>query len=582
MSCSTRTVVVLTAFGVLLLPAVTASAASGADPAHSEPGMPILVAATTPPSSPGPATVPPPPRFEIRRFDVRGNTLLGAAEVEEAVSRYTGENKDFADVQRALEALQHRYRRAGFSAVQVVLPEQEIERGTIVFEVLEPRLGRVTVQGNKFFDEANIRRSLPDLKEGATPNVVRIGQSSRLANENPSKRTTVLLRSGAKEGEVDATVRVQDERFWRASVSLDNTGSPTTGMYRVGFGYQHSNLFNLDHTLTFQYQLDPEPLDKIDNYKVLGLGYRIPLYGQNASLDLLAGYSDIGTATGQVIEGNAFNISGSGTIFGVRYNYMLPRIAGVEDFDHRLSLGLDYKAFSNQVAEVSAGVVSENLTPEITVHPLSLTYSGTKRADNAELGFFASIVHNIYPHGPDAYREKFYGPPGIGVRPGVGRPTYTLYRYGLNFVRALPNDIQLRANVTGQWTRDALAPGEQFGLGGWESLRGMHEREAANDRGYRGTFEIYSPDLSPKLGLDGGRVRLLAFFDWGSLQQNFKNATICGPATCGVSASSIGVGVRASIKEGVSLRFDYGRLRDPGPIGERGDDRVHFGLAVGF
>jgi hemolysin activation/secretion protein len=498
------------------------------------------------------------------------------------VSRYTGQSKDFSDVQRALEALEHRYRRAGYSAVQVVLPEQELEQGVIVFEVIEPRLGKVTVQGNKFFDEANIRRSLPALKEGEAPNVTRIGQNSRLANENAAKRTTVLLRSGAKEGEVDATVRVQDEKFWRASVSLDNTGSPSTGMYRVGLGYQHSNLFNLDHTLTFQYQLDPEPLHKIDNYKVFGLGYRIPLYGQNASLDLLAGYSDIGSASGQVIEGVAFNVSGSGTIFGARYNYMLPRITGLEDYDHRIAIGLDYKAFSNQVAEVSAGVVGENLTPEITVHPLSVTYAGSRRTDNSEVSFFGSIVHNIYPHGPDAYREKFYGPPGIGVRPGVGRPTYTLYRYGFNFIRGLANDVQLRANITGQWTRDALAPGEQFGLGGWENLRGMHERESANDRGYRGSFEIYSPDLSSRLGLDGGRVRLLAFFDWGSLQQNFKHATVCGPATCGVSASSYGFGLRASIKEGFSVRFDYGRLLDPGAIGERNDDRVHFGLAVGF
>ena len=41
-----------------------------------------------------------------------------------------------------------------------------------------------------------------------------------LRAENASKRTTVLLRSGGNENEVDATIRVQDEKFWRASISV--------------------------------------------------------------------------------------------------------------------------------------------------------------------------------------------------------------------------------------------------------------------------------------------------------------------------------------------------------------------------
>jgi len=53
----------------------------------------------------------------------------------------------------------------------------------------------------------------------------------------------VLLRSGAAEGVVDAVVRVSDERPIKYSLTLDNTGTPQTGTYRVGLGYQHANLF---------------------------------------------------------------------------------------------------------------------------------------------------------------------------------------------------------------------------------------------------------------------------------------------------------------------------------------------------
>src|SRR5205085_12638394 len=64
-------------------------------------------------------------RFEITRFDVSGNTLLPAAEVERAVAPFAGRNRDFGDVQRALEALEELYHARGYNVVTVQLPEQE-------------------------------------------------------------------------------------------------------------------------------------------------------------------------------------------------------------------------------------------------------------------------------------------------------------------------------------------------------------------------------------------------------------------------------------------------------------------------
>ena len=560
-------------------------ARAAADPATKpwEASKPIVVAQAPPgPRAPAPTEAPAAPRFDINRFDVQGNSLLRAEEIDAAVGPYTGKSKDFADVQRALESLQQRYRSRGFGTVQVLLPEQELERGVIVLRVIEPKLGKVAIDGNKHFSDANIRRSLPSLKEGTVPNAVEIGKEARLASDNPAKRTTVLLRAGESEGEVNATVRVQDERPWRAVVSFDNTGSPSSGYYRLGFGYQHSNLFDRDHTLTLQYQLDPEPISDFDQLKIFGAAYRIPFYEHGASLDLLFGYSSLGSASGQVIQGQAFNISGSGTIAGVRYNRILPRIAALDDYEHRISVGFDYKAFSNQVAQdLGGGTQGSNLTPDVTVYPGSLTYTGTKRMENAEFSMFASVARNMYAHGPDASHERFNGPPGEGVRPGVGDPHYTVWRYGANYLRAFANDVQMRMNFSGQYTRDALVPGEQFGLGGWDNLRGMIEREASNDRGYRGTFELYSPDIGNKIA-DGMRLRLLAFVDTGKLRQNYApDASQCGATACGFSATSIGVGARLAMR-GVTLRLDYGNMLDSGVVGDRGHERVHFGMAFSF
>lgn len=156
-------------------------------------------------------------------------------------------------MQRALEALELAYRERGYSAVQVFLPEQDLEKGTVTLRVIEARIRKLQITGNKFFDDANICSSLPALAEGRTPHSGQVARNLRIVNESPAKQTNVTLRAAEKEGEVDAIVDVTDENPRKWFVTLDDTGSKSTGVNRIGFGFQNSNLFGKDHAITLQY-----------------------------------------------------------------------------------------------------------------------------------------------------------------------------------------------------------------------------------------------------------------------------------------------------------------------------------------
>jgi len=567
------------ALSLMCCPATTLAAETpqaGSSPAD---GSAVVVAplaqapaaAPPKPAASQPADIPATPRFDIESFAVEGNTLLPAEAIAEAVRPYTGARKDFGDVQRALEAVQLAYQNAGYGTVQVLLPEQELDRGVVRLRVIEIKLGKVTIEGNQFFDADNIRRSFPSLVEGTTPNSRRIAANARVANENPAKQSTVVLRAGANENEVDATVRVTDEKFWRGSVSLDNTGSPSTGDYRLGFGFQHANMFNLDHSLTMQYVLSPSGSITSDysNVKIFGAGYRVPVYRHGDSMDFIVGYSDVGNATVQ----NLFNLGGSGTIFSARYNFMLARPSWADDYEHRVSIAQDYKAFSNQVTTIGS---TQNLVPDVTVYPASIAYAGTWRASDAELNILGAFSRNMVGHGPDANEDNFNGP--NGARPGVGTVHYQIFRYNVTYVKAFATDVQVRFNLNGQYTADALVPGEQYGIGGWDSVRGMLERELANDRGQRFTMELYSPDVAPFLKLEGVRLRFLAFMDAAKVR---RNHALPGEQVR-ESASSYGFGLRANIRPGVSVRLDIGEMMDGAGESTRGVSRWHGGIAWVF
>ncbi|MCC7487673.1 MAG: ShlB/FhaC/HecB family hemolysin secretion/activation protein [Burkholderiales bacterium] len=496
-----------------------------------------------------------PPRIRLERFVVEGDTLLGGARIDRVLAPFLGPDKDFGDIQRALEALEQAYRDAGWGVVQVSLPEQDISRGVVRFRVIEARLGRVVVEGNEHFSTANVRRSLPALREGATPNSRAVGRNLQVAAESPSKQTTVLLRAGERDGEVDAVVKVADERPWRASATLDNTGTDRTGKYRLGFGVAHANLFDRDHVLTAQYITSPGHADDV---KIFGVGYRVPFHSLGSSLDIVGGYSDVDSGTVQ----NLFTVSGAGTIGALRWNQHLRRLA---DYEHKIVYGLDYRAYQNRVVADGVGIV-----PDITVHPLSAYYAGIYRAGATEVNFYVYGAQNVFPHGNDATDEVFKL-----TRAGA-KAAYRLYRYQVAMVRILGRDWQLRGALNGQYSDDALVPGEQFGIGGADSVRGFLEREVANDKGYRVNAELHTPDLGAALKWRESRLRGLVFFDAGGVRRNKAQPD----EQAAEFISSTGVGVRYSWGRYASARLDYAWVLNGGGTESRGDQRLHFSLSL--
>lgn len=508
------------------------------------------------------------PVFEIRRFDVTDATLVPRGEIDAALAPFLGADRTIAHVQQARAALEALYARRGYGATQVVLPEQEIQDGVVHFRVVEARLGRVTVEGNNYFDDENIRATLPALVSGQPLDTTRVASELQLANENPVKQTTVVLKGGDSAGQVDAQVRVADQRPYRFSLGMDNTGTPQTGEYRIGVGFQEANMWNLDHVLNLQFVTSPSKEDDPsqlslapnNNVFIFGAGYHIPLYRLGDSIDFVAGYANVDSGVVQ----NLYNISGSGRVYAARYNFGLPRIGPMEQ---KLTFGFDSRYYDNNVVPVGTTTA---IVPDYVLHPLSLSYSGVWRGDADELSFYATGVRNL-PYGQDGDQTQFNL-----VRPGADA-SYTLSRFNANWLHRFPHDLQARVRFSAQYTRDELLSGEQFGLGGMDSVRGFYEREYTGDKGYSGTVEVYSPDFAASLS-HGIRARLLAFYDYGSARLN--NPQIFEAPVTRISAA--GPGIRVAYKTDLSLRLDYGFIIAKGTPPTTSSGRANFSLVWVF
>lgn len=510
-------------------------------------------------------------RFDIDRFEIDGNTLLKPAEIEATLSAYTGKQREYRDLQHAIEALRERYRNAGFSVVWVVAPEQDLDRGVVTLRVIEGRIGRISIEGNRFFDDSNIRASLPALGEGISPRAGDISANSQLANENPAKQLDVVLSPSETPGLVDAIVDVTDVQPLKLFGTLDNTGSPQTGNYRLGVGWQHANLFDRDHVATFNYVTSP---GKENQVSLFSGSYRLPLYSRGDSMDFILARSDVSSGTTQTVAG-PLSFSGKGSVYGIRYNQLLERRG---EYSQRIVYGLDYRAYINDCTLGGFGAAGCGpAAADVTVRPASVAYSGNWAKPSQVSDFFVSLSRNL-PGAENGGDTAFNAVRPSPIGAGGASSRYTILRFGASLVKAFASNWQVRAAVNAQYTPDSLVGGEQFGIAGATAVRGFLERAIARDSGHFASLELYSPSLTGAMVPGEGNWRALFFYDFGRAANN----SLPGETRQQAALSSIGTGFRWNVQRNLNVRLDVARVLSDGGSGKSGDLRGHLSIYYGF
>ncbi len=518
------------------------------------------------------AVAPADERFEIKRFQIDGNTLLTAQQIEQSVGPFTGSGRVYGDIQQALEALENAYRKAGYNTVQVHVPEQELTSGVVHIQVVETVIGKVTVVDNKHFSEANIRASMPALQSGVAPNMRKISESVQLANDNPAKQANVELSSAEADGKIDAKVTVNDNDPFRVILTLDNTGSPETGQWRTGVALQHSNLFNRDHVGTLAYTTSPDSPSgsKVDLYS---LGYRLPLYGIGDSMDFIYGKSNVTSGTSPTL-GSLFGFTGKGDVYAIRWNHFFARSG---EWTSKLVFGADYKKLGSTCN--FAGIALSTCQPYSTL-PLSATYSAQRQSVGEILDYNVGIARN-WAVGP-SYTSTSGRTDHYSFIAGNRDTTdnFVIARGGVSLLKAFASDWQMRLAGTAQYAPDPLVPAEQFGLAGSTAVRGFSERAVSADSGAFVNAEAYTPELLAKSELKGN-LRLLVFYDIG---RGYNNKTAGSALASSMTVASIGFGARYNVGRDFNLRLDVARVSIAGTsqTEKRGDLNAHLSATLGF
>ncbi len=408
--------------------------------------------------------------FYIREYRVEGAQRLKNLEVEEAVYPYLGPERTPADVDEARQALEKAYHDKGFQTVSVIIPQQDPRYGVIRLQVVEGKVGRLRVNGARFFLPSRIKAAAPSVAEGNVPNMNDVSEEILGLNRLGDRRVTPELRAGIEPGTVDIDLNVEDELPLHGSLELNNRYSANTTPLRINGSISYGNLYQLGHTLGLSTQIAPQDIDDAQVYS----GYYLARVSDSVSLMLQATKqnSDVSTLGGGAVAGR-------GNTAGLRALFDLPT---TPTFYQTFSLGIDYKNFDEDIV-----IGKDTVASPIEYWPLLASYGASWIREDGFTEFNATLNFHLRGLGSSesAYANKRFNADG----------NYVYLHEEIANTQDLKGGSQLFTKLQGQIASQPLVNNEQFAGGGLSTVRGYLEATALGDNGFFGTIEFRSPSF---------------------------------------------------------------------------------------
>ncbi len=594
------------------------------------------------PASAAPAPKPAAPTFEVRRYDVVGNTLLRADTIGQVFTNAVGPAVSLPQIQKALGELQLAYRERGFATVSVGLPQQQLTNAVVKVQVTEGKLVDIQVAGNGHFSADNVLRALPSLKTNSLLNSLVFQREVDLANQNRDRQIFPTIGPGPDAGTSALTLRVKDRFPLHGRIEVNNHATPGTPDWRINSSASYNNLWQREHQAGISYGFTPEEFKTGDlhpdyllnrplvaNY---GAYYRLPFGSVRSVEDQITGATRFGydEATRQFRlppAGNRSDLSFFGSASSSDTGVQLsperlvsrtPLLTIVsQDSGRNLSInesagtrlsvplilsdtsrwsfsgGPDWKRYLLESFNTNNFLITTVVTNAQGSQTISSVVSSPQPARRTEVQYLplsASADYSRNDRSGTFSASLVLGGNWVGQTGDFAAAAYTTNAapdYGkanlaLTRDQRVFKDWSLLLRANGQMATGALISNEQFSLGGLNSVRGYFEGDVFGDAGWFTSAELRTPYINARVPIGTETapvwVRASVFMDYG--QGHHLETTASGDGS--ISLWGAGFGVSANLDNRLDLRLTLGWPLLDSPNRKAGDPRAYLSLGGQF
>jgi hemolysin activation/secretion protein len=473
----------------------------------------------------------------VKGFRFAGNTLLDTDSLVAAVAPFENQTLDFAGLQRAADAVATAYRQAGW-IVRVYLPEQDVTEGLIALQVIEARFGGVRFEGEppKLVPRERIEGFFTARQRVEEPlGSDALDRALLLSDDLPGVSVAGTLGPGSSDAQTVLVLQTTDEPVAYGDVTIDNTGSRTTGNIRLAAN------------LNFNSPLGVGDLVSINALRTRGseygrIGMTVPVGTDGLRIGVNASSLHY-----QVVEGTgasaAIPIHGGSDSLGLDLNYPIHRARRGNAY---FLAGVDRKNFLNRDTEVRSDYGSYSVRLGVSANLFDQMGGGG--ANSVSLQWVAGRLADMRVH---TQRETL-------------PRRFNKLVYGASRQQALSEDHSIYLSLTGQHAWRGLDSSEKFFVGGASSVRAYPVSELGGERG-----QVFSGEWRWRPLPD---IAITGFFDWGRV--------VALPATSSDSKRELqlrgkGVSLAWQAPHGWTPRLTWSRRNganpQPTPAGTDGD-----------
>lgn len=483
----------------------------------------------------------------IKKIKVTGVTVFSEKKIKEITSQYENKELSLREIYKIADLITDLYRKNGYLTSRAYVPPQDLTDGILEIRVLEGKMGRLEIKGNKYFSTKLLTKKIR-LKKGEYFNYNLLRKSLIKINEHPDRTVRAVLVPGKIPGQTDVVLEVQDRLPIHIGFDYDNFGSRFIGRDRLALILDHNNLTGNDDFLSLK-------LQKADAYAytLRSARYLLPV-GNSWELGLYA----VRTRLKLGEEYKATDARGKSTLLSLFINKYVKE---EEDFTLRLTFGFDYKHIRNYL------LGAESSKDEMRVIKVGFDIDKTDK-------FGRTIFVNEFDYGiPNLWAGLDTVDPKAS-RTGSGGK-FTKYSIDILRLQRMPFNSTLLWKNHFQISPYILTAAEEFQIGGIINNRGYPPAEKVGDEGVSSTLELSMPPyIIPKTWRVPfckekiyDSLRIITFYDWAHTELHNPQAGEEKHETL----ISAGCGLRFNLpKKDLSVRLEFGW-----PITETPSDGDH-------
>ncbi len=491
----------------------------------------------------------------VRSFRFESNSAFSSEELAKVTEPYTNREITNGELEEARRAVTLHYVNHGYLNSGAVLPDQTPTNGIVTIRVVEGKLSRIEVHGNRWLRDGFVTHRI-ERWDGPPLNVNELKDGLQLLRQNPNVRqVNAELKPGTAPGEGVLDVRVEDQQPFRVGLQADNHRPPSVGAEEISLLASDLNLTGHGDALSLKYGIANSGQDGgfgfsgLDN---LEGSYVLPLNRYNTTLGASAGRLDTSIVEETFVD---LDIASETVSYGF---FLRQPFLQTANHEAAFTVAFDHRQNDTKLLQVPFNISPGAVNGRTVVSALRLSQEWIGRSQNDVLA-----LRSTFNIGLDVLGATENGTDRDG--------TFFSWLGQAQYIRRLFNtQNQLVLRLTGQWTDDPLLALEQISVGGAETVRGYRENELVRDRGIVSSLEFRLPVLFDKAG--AGIVHLAPFFDFGGAWNN-------GISPKPTTIYSAGVGILISPNKHINAQLYWGyRLRHiPTPVDQNPQDLgLHF------